>query len=118
MDTLDTDPASEHFNFIRVRFNPKARGAMNDSLNRLNEQSFPDESMIVKEIYIQKGGPLDHLVIMYKFHNAANNGSGWIWSEMKPDGNPIYSASLKGDRCIGCHSSDVNSDLVRTFALH
>ena len=117
-DTLNADPESAHFDYVRVRFNPKASFAMNDSLNNLTAQSFPDESMIVKEIYNQKGGPLRNYAIMYKLRNAANNGSGWIWAEIKPDGEVIYSASKKGDQCVACHASGNAVDLVRTFGLH
>lgn len=91
---------------------------MNDSLSRLNQQIFPDESMIVKEIYNIKGGPLQSLAIMYKLRNASNNGSGWIWTEFNADGSVNYSSSEKGVQCIGCHSTEVNSDLVKTFGLH
>jgi hypothetical protein len=117
-DTLPADQQSVHFSFVRVRFNPKARTAMDDSLTSLSAQEFPDESMIVKEVYDVKGGPLKRLSIMYKLKNAANNGNGWIWSEIEADGNPVISSGLKGSSCIGCHSSGTQSDLVRTFALH
>ena len=118
LDTLKADPASAHPNFIRVRFNPKAREAMNADLSGLQSSSFKNESMIVKEVYAVKGGPLIEFAIMYKLRNAANNGSGWVWAEILPDGSPLYSSSLKGDQCVGCHSSGINSDLVRTFGLH
>jgi hypothetical protein len=117
-DTLTADPTSPHFAFVRIRFNPRARSGMNDSLNRLTAVEFPDESMIVKEVYGSKGGPLTSYEIMYKIHGAANSGSGWVWSELAADGNAIYSAANKGDQCIGCHSTSENSDLVKTFSLH
>ncbi len=118
LDTLPADPSSEHFNFVRVRFNPTAKQAMDDSTKALVAGSFPDGSMIVKEIYATSGGPLTQLAIMYKLKNAANNGSGWVWSTLQPDGASIYSSSEKGGLCVGCHSSGVHSDLVQTFALH
>ncbi len=117
-DTLISDQSSPHFPYVRIRFNPKAMSAMNNSADKLLSQSFPDESMIVKEIYNQKGGSLLNYAVMYKLRNAVNNGSGWIWSEIEPDGNVIYSASRKGDQCVSCHASGTNSDLVRTFGLH
>ena len=118
LDTLKADPSSPHFPFVRIRFNPKARSAMNDSLSKLTANVFPDESMIVKEIYSGKGGTLLGYSVMYKLHNAANNGSGWVWSEINPDGSTAYSTTNKGDQCVSCHSSNVNADLVRTFSLH
>jgi hypothetical protein len=117
-DTLHADPSSPHVVYVRVRFNPRARSVMNDSLNKLEGTVFPDESMIVKEVYRSKGGPLVSYEIMYKVQGAANSGDGWIWSEQSADGNVIYSSAKKGDQCVQCHSQGVNSDLVRTFALH
>ena len=117
-DTLIADAESPHTPFIRIRFNPKASSAMNSSMDKLLTSSFPDESMIVKEVYNQKGGPLVDYVIMYKLKNAANNGSGWVWSEISSNGNAEYSALRKGDQCVNCHSTNVNSDFVRTFGLH
>lgn len=117
-DTLPADPSSPHTSFMRVLFNPKAQSAMNDSLGALSASTFPDESLIVKEVYDTKGGTLQVYSVMYKLKGAANNGSGWIWNELRPDGNVIYSAARKGDQCISCHTEGINSDLVRTFALH
>ena len=117
-DTLIADVKSPHTPFIRIRFNPKASSAMNNSMDKLLASSFPDESMIVKEVYNRKGSSLVKYVIMYKLKNAANNGSGWVWSEISSNGNAEYSALRKGDQCVNCHSANVNSDLVRTFGLH
>lgn len=117
-DTLTTAPESEHFNFVRVRFNPKATAALNSNASGLAQAVFPDESMIVKEVYGGKGGPLESIVIMYKLHNATNSGAGWVWCELSNDGSTRISSTLKGVSCIGCHSSGTNADLVRTFSLH
>lgn len=90
---------------------------MNDSVSNLDASSFPDESMIVKEIYTLKGQPVRLLAIMYKLRNASNSGSGWVWTELKGNGDVIYSAANKGDQCVACHSEN-DADLVRTFMLH
>jgi hypothetical protein len=117
-DTLNTAPVSPHFAYVRIRFNPKATTAMNDSVSNLTETQFPEESMIVKEVYTAPGGPLESYEIMYKKSGAANSASGWIWSELKSDGSVIYSAVNKGEQCASCHAQPTNSDLVRTFSLH
>ena len=116
-EKLKTNRVSPHLDSVRIRFNPKAGSAMNPSMDKLLSSSFPDESMIVKEVY-DSSGSLLHYAIMYKLRNAANNGSGWIWSEIYPDGNVRTPAVLKGDQCVSCHSLYKNSDLVRTFWLH
>jgi hypothetical protein len=118
IDTLNTAPVSPHLAYVRIRFNPKARTAMNDSVSNLTTTQFPEESMIVKEVYTSLGGPLESYEIMYKKSGAANSASGWIWSELKSDGSVIFSAVNKGEQCVSCHSQPSNSDLVRTFSLH
>ncbi len=92
--------------------------AMDDSVKSLEQATFPDESMIVKEVYDVKGGPLQRYEVMYKLRNAANSSNGWVWSELNADGSAAISAGLKGSQCVGCHSSGINSDDVRTFGLH
>jgi hypothetical protein len=117
-DTLDSDPASPHFPYVRIRFNPRALSVMNASLSGLSGTSFPDESMIVKEVYDVKGGSLQTYAVMYKSKSAGNSGNGWVWNEMRADGSVIYSSARKGDQCVSCHQSGTSVDLVRTFGLH
>jgi hypothetical protein len=120
MDTLAADPATNgfHGNYIRVRFNQKAISAMNDSVSGLAKIFFPDESLIVKEVYDESGGALDEIAVMYKMAGAANSGSGWIWAEYLADGSVEYSAINQGDECISCHAGSGNDDLVQTFLYH
>ena len=118
MDTLATHPESPHGSYIRVRFNPKALTALDDSAAQLVSASFPEESMIVKEVYFNSGGPLRRYVVMYKKEASANSNGGWVWNEMEPDGDVIYSASSNGTACISCHRDQPNADHVRTLLLH
>jgi hypothetical protein len=117
-DTLQTDPSSEHGLYMRVRMNSRALTAMNDSVSNAILDAFPDESMIVKEMYDARGGPLTGFVLIYKLHNGANQNHGWIWGEYTADGSTVYSVGKKGDRCLGCHMESTNVDLIRTFSLH
>ncbi len=118
LDTLPVAGNSPHGGYIRVRFNQKAISAMNDSATRLSKTFFPDESLVVKEVYGTSGGPLLEYSVMYKIPGAANSGSGWIWAEYLPDGTPEYPAIKKGDDCISCHSASGNYDLVQIFRFH
>ena len=117
-DTLSVAGNSPHGGFVRVRFNQKAISAMNDSATRLSKTFFPDESLVVKEVYGTSGGPLLEYSVMYKVPGAANSGSGWVWAEYLPDGTTEYSAINKGDECISCHSASGNYDLVQIFRFH
>lgn len=118
LDTLPAAGNSPHGGFVRVRFNQRAISAMNDSVNRLSKTFFPDESLIVKEVYAASGGPLTEYAVMYKIPGAANSGSGWIWAEYLPDGTAEYSAIKKGALCVSCHSASGNYDLVQIFRFH
>ncbi len=117
-DTLLSDPSSPHGGYMKVRFNQKAMTVMNDSANRLLSPSFPDGSMVVKEIYNQPGGVLIELAVMYKVNGAINTGGGWVWSEFLFDGTVEYSTANSGASCIGCHQGSSNMDLIRVFYTH
>jgi hypothetical protein len=118
LDTLLSDPSSPHGGYMRVRFNQKAMSVMNDSASRIIAPTFPDGSMVVKEVYDFPGGPLLELAIMYKVDGASNSSGGWIWNEMLPDGTIEYSAANNGAQCIDCHRNSNNLDLIRTFYTH
>lgn len=118
LDTLPVAGNSPHGGYVRVRFNQKAISAMNDSATRLSKTFFPDESLIVKEVYGTSGGQLLEYSVMYKVPGAANSGSGWVWAEYLPDGTTEYSAGNKGGECISCHSASGNYDLVQIFRFH
>ena len=118
LDTLAVAGNSPHGGHVRVRFNQKAVSAMNDSATRLTSTFFPDESLIVKEVYGPSGGPLLEYSVMYKFPGAANSGSGRVWAEFHPDGTAEYSSAEKGGECISCHSASGNNDLVQIFRFH
>ena len=118
-DTLVTSPSSPHGFYMRVRFNPIARAAMNDSISRLSAASFPDESMIVKEVYDNPGGPLKAYAIMFKMKNNADNAGGWLWNETDPQGNVLYSVTKRGIECVSCHTTNaLNADLEMTQFFH
>jgi hypothetical protein len=91
---------------------------MDTGASSLQAERFPEESMIVKEIYFSEGGPLESIAVMYKSTSATNSSGGWIWNEMHPDGTVTYSAGRNGDGCVSCHSQAGSVDLVRTFSLH
>jgi hypothetical protein len=113
-DILTAASASPHGAF-KLRFNKIAQDALDATGELPSGATFPDGSVIVKDVY--NNGSLDLYAIMKKSTDA-NAGSGWLWSEYKPDGSVVYSISKKGDACISCHNSGVTRDLVRTFDLH
>ncbi len=104
--------------FIKVRYNNIAASAL-DSTGKLPVGgTFPNGSVVVKEIYSSLSGGLNLYAIMKKETSNENAGSGWLWGEYKPGGEVVFSAAKKGNGCISCHSLPDNRDLNRVFDLH
>ena len=101
---------------FKLRFNAIAQAAL-DSLGELPVgATFPNGSLIVKEIY--SGSTISLIAVMKKDAASNNAGNGWVWAEFKPNGETDYGIEKKGEACIGCHSGTPNRDLTRTFDLH
>ncbi len=109
--------ASAHNPFFRVRFNPVAFAALTDSGKLPAGGSFPEGSLIVKELYDSPTGDLQLLAVMEKASGNAAAGSNYLWAEFEADGRAVFSTSKKGDGCISCHSTAGNRDLMRLFEL-
>lgn len=106
---------SPHGSF-KLRFNDKALAALDATGKLPAGATFPDSSIVLKEVYT--GNTLTLLVPMMRARSNANSGGGWIWGEYSPDGSVIYSVTSKGGACVSCHSNSPNRDLVRSFDLH
>lgn len=106
---------SPHGSF-KLRFNDIAHAALDTAGKLPVGSSFPENSIIVKELHTD--GVIKLLAVMQKKAADANAGSGWVWAEYNLDGTEVYSVSKKGAACIGCHSTTKTRDLVKTFDLH
>ncbi len=105
---------SGHSGPVRIRFNAKAQGSF-DSTGRLPvSATFPDKSMVVKELY--SNGMLQSYAFMYKSASDPNSAGGWLWGYMNLSGVVTIRAN-KGQGCIGCHSIEGNRDLVRVMGI-
>jgi hypothetical protein len=107
--------ASPHGSF-KLRVNSIAAAVLDANGELPAGSSFPTGSIVVKEVY--SGSTLTLYAVMKKVPTNKNAGSGWIWAEVKTDGNYVYSTMSKGDQCVSCHSASQNRDLVRTYDLH
>lgn len=106
---------SPHGSF-KLRLNATAQAALDGTGELPAGGSFPNGSIIVKEIF--SGSSINLLAIMKKDASNSNAGSGWVWAEIKPNGDVTFGVEKKGDGCISCHSGNPNRDLTRTFDLH
>jgi hypothetical protein len=112
---LNAASESPHGSF-KLRFNNIAWSALDNSGKLPVGQTFPEGSIIVKEVYTNN--KLFIYAVMKKEPSDPNAVLGWIWAEYRPDGSPAFSLSGKGVPCTGCHSESLNRDYVRVFDLH
>jgi hypothetical protein len=79
--------------------------------------SFPDGSIIFKEVRPSAGAAPTLYVVMVKDRDNSLAGRGWLWAEYTPSGATAYPLSLRGNACISCHEREAGPqrDLVRTF---
>ncbi|HWA05421.1 MAG TPA: cytochrome P460 family protein [Ignavibacteria bacterium] len=104
-----------HDNFMRIRFNKKAADVLNQDGHLPKGVSFPDSSIIIKEIYSEKTGAVEILAAMVKLKGAPNSNKDWLWAEYSPTGDVEYSVSKNGKACVSCHKSTY--DNVRIFEI-
>lgn len=106
--------STAHQPFVRVSINEAARGAL--SSGRLPPRgSFPDGSVIVKEIRMN-GTPMLYAVLYKEKENPLSAG-GWLWAELTPAGSVVYSIRNRGGGCLPCHQREQGTehDGIRTF---
>ncbi len=101
---------------FKLRFNAIAYAALDTTGKLPVGATFPNGSLIVKEIF--NGADITLLAIMKKNPSSEYAANGWMWAEIKPERDVSFSLQEKGDACVGCHNGSPNRDLTRTFDLH
>jgi hypothetical protein len=105
-----------HPSIVRVSLNATAAGALQNG--RLAPGgSFPDGSIVFKEIRPVVGAAPTLYAVMVKDRGSDLSGNGWLWAEFTPAGSTVFSISRRGNGCTTCHQRDQGpvNDLVRTF---
>ncbi len=108
--TLYSGSAGPHGNF-KLRFNIIAYKSLTDKGKLPLNAAMPEGSLIIKDIYTG-GNNITLYAFMYK-----KSGS-WIWGEVTPDKQILYSVFKNPSVCIGCHSQQGNRDLVVSFNFY
>lgn len=110
---LDKSSGSGHnFPFLRTRFNSTAASRLDSAGRIYADTTFPEGSMIVKELYDGSKG-LERYAILYKESNNSNaDANGWVWGYINSDETVAVSATEKGKACIGCHTQPDNIDYM------
>ena len=114
-DTLLRSVGSGHAEArLRTRYNSIAATQLDANGRVRAGASFPDSSLIVKELII--GGTLNRYAVMLKRRTSANAASGWLWAYYAPDGAPQIPITARGGSCVGCHAAGI--DLTRMNDSH
>lgn len=103
-----TDP------LLRVRYNAVA-AAMLDAAGRVKADAvFPDESLIVKELYSDANTLAGYAIMYKKAGHKDADANGWVWGYLKANGDVNMTASAKGNGCTSCHggSGNINYTLM------
>lgn len=98
--------------FLRTRYNSLAATQLTLGGKVLPNASFPEESLVVKELW-NSSTELGRYAILYKKSDNPNaDTNGWVWGYVNADGTVAASAEDKGASCTGCHSQPDNIDYM------
>lgn len=96
------------FPFLRTRYNLAAASQLDGAGKVLTGASFPEGSMIVKELY-DANKTFKRYAILYKQTGGENaDANGWIWGYINEDKTVAEPSANKGVACISCHSQTNN----------
>jgi len=97
---------------LRTRYNATAATMLDSSGKVMANASFPEGSLIVKELY-DNATSLSRYAILYKQTNHIDaDARGWVWGYINEDGSVAEAASKKGSACISCHLQSDNIDYM------
>jgi len=110
---LDKSAGSGHSQpFLRTRYNAKASSQLDANGKIPTGASFPEGSLIVKELY-KNSTSLEQYAILYKDSSNPNaDAKGWVWGYLNADGSVVEPSANKGNACIMCHSQTGNIDYM------
>lgn len=115
-DTLYSPGGSSPHGNFKLKFNDVAVSAFDNTGKLPNGLSFPNGSVIVKEVYA--GNQLSLYVIMKKDSKSKFAAKGWLWAEYDGSGKTVYDVNKNGAACTSCHLGGQNRDLTLSFDLH
>ncbi|HNR20399.1 MAG TPA: cytochrome P460 family protein [Bacteroidia bacterium] len=98
--------------FLRTRYNAAAATQLDSTGQILTGATFPENSLIVKEL-LNSSSVLERYAILYKKPSNENaDAKGWVWGYINADGSVAEPTSNKGSACTGCHSQSDNIDYM------
>lgn len=98
--------------YLRTKFNSIAAAKLDSSGKIQVGVTFPEGSLIVKELY-ENTSTLSQYAILYKKSESSDaDAKGWVWGYIGSEGKVVEPASNKGSSCISCHSQIDNIDYM------
>lgn len=98
--------------FLKTRYNAIAATQLDSNGKILAGATFPEGSLIVKELY-DNSTTLGRYAILYKKTASIDaDANGWVWGYVDANGTVAEAASKKGASCINCHSQSDNIDYM------
>ncbi len=98
--------------YYELKMNKTAKDACTSGGKLPASGTFPDSSLVVKQIHASPTGPVTEYAVLYKLKGS------WNWARYSPAGDVLF--SINGDanaNCISCHQPS-SRDFVRTFDEH
>ena len=110
---LDKSAGSGHAKpFLRTRYNTVAATQLDSTGKIMAGASFPEGSVIVKELF-DNSTTIGRYAVLYKKSNSPEaDARGWVWGYINADGSVAESSANKGSACRGCHSQADNIDYM------
>ncbi len=100
------------FPYLRTRYNSTAATKLDSNGIILPGVTFPEGSLIVKELYSNSSTLSRYAILYKKSGRAETDAKGWIWGYVNADGTVASPASEKGNSCINCHSQTGSIDYM------
>ncbi len=103
--------SGHNYDLLRTRYNATAATQLDADGSVLSNASFPDGSLVVKEL--SNGSEAELYAILYKKSDSEHADSrGWVWGYVFANGNVATTAEDKGAICTGCHLQSDNIDYM------
>lgn len=97
---------------LRTRYNDAAAQMLDGNKKVMENITFPENSLIVKELYSSSTEISTYAVLYKKPGHEDADADGWVWGYLNSDGSVKSSSSNKGSGCRGCHSQNGSIDFT------
>lgn len=115
-DTIYAPAGTSPHGHFKLKFNQTAANALGADGKLPVGETFPEGSLIVKEIY--NNGTKSLYAVMKKDRKSKFASNKWVWAEYELNGDVKIDVSRTGKDCVDCHLGGNPRDLTLSFDLH